>query len=112
MKDNDRLFHMLEMSRKVIFLIENKKKDDIYSDETLSMALIYALLIIGEAASAVSKEFRQKHPYIQWKQISGMRNRLIHGYFVTDLDIVWDTVSGYVPQLVNQLESLILTENE
>jgi uncharacterized protein with HEPN domain len=70
------------------------------------MALTYALIIIGEAATAVSPEYRQEHPEIPWKQISGMRNRLIHGYFATDPDIVWDTVSVYIPELVKQLEAM------
>jgi uncharacterized protein with HEPN domain len=75
--------------------------------KTLVMALTYALIIIGEAATAVSAEYKQEHSEVPWKQISGMRNRLIHGYFATDPDIVWDTVSVYIPELVKQLETMI-----
>lgn len=63
-------------------------------------------IIIGEAAAQVSGEFQQKHPDILWRQISGMRNRLIHGYFATDPDIVWETVSVYIPELIEKLETI------
>ncbi len=73
----------------------------------LRMALVRLLEIIGEAARGVSAATRESHPGIAWSQMAGMRDRLIHGYFDVNLDIVWDTVSHDLPPLVAQLEQLL-----
>ena len=65
------------------------------------------LEIIGEAAVAVSSEFREKYPQIPWSGIVGMRNRLIHGYYDINLDIVWKTVKEDIPPLKVELEKII-----
>lgn len=73
----------------------------------LSLALIRLLEIIGQAAKGVSLEYRMNHPNIAWKNMTGMRDRLIHGYFDVDLDIVWETVTKDLPPLIAQLEPLL-----
>ncbi len=70
----------------------------------LSLALVRLLEVIGEAARGISPEFREKHAKIPWKQMMGMRNRLIHGYYDINLDIVWETITKDLPPLIAQLE--------
>jgi len=62
--------------------------------------------IIGEAARHVSDELKSKNPEIAWIDIVGMRNRLVHGYFSVDYDVVWDTATLYVPELLVQLKKI------
>jgi uncharacterized protein with HEPN domain len=68
--------------------------------------VIRLLEIVGEAASQVSEGYRTKHPDIPWKNMVALRNRLIHGYFDVDLDIVWDTVNTDLPPVVKLLKKL------
>lgn len=72
----------------------------------LALSLVRLLEIIGEAASGVSDGYRAKHPAIPWKKMIGLRNRLIHGYYDIDQDIIWDTVRGDLPPLIAMLEKL------
>lgn len=72
---------------------------------------IRRLEIIGEAAGRISPEFRHKHTEIQWSEIRGMRNQMIHGYDDIDMDVVWDTVERDVPRLIQILESLAPPES-
>ncbi|MBI5561992.1 MAG: DUF86 domain-containing protein [Deltaproteobacteria bacterium] len=65
--------------------------------------------IIGEAASKVSQETRDKYAAIPWIDIINMRNRLIHAYFDVDLDIVWDTAAKDIPLLIAELERIVAT---
>jgi uncharacterized protein with HEPN domain len=71
------------------------------------LALTRLVEIIGEAANRVSEKTRQKNPQIPWPQIIGMRNRLIHGYDVVDLDLLWDTITNDLPPLVKSLQGIV-----
>ena len=73
----------------------------------LAISLVRLLEIVGEAANCVSADFREQHPHIPWKKMIELRNRLIHGYFDINLDIVWDTVLEDLPPLVADLEKII-----
>ena len=73
----------------------------------LAITLVHLLGIVGEAANYVSADFREQHPHIPWKKMIKLRNRLIHGYFDINLDIVWDTVLEDIPPLVADLEKII-----
>jgi uncharacterized protein with HEPN domain len=75
----------------------------------LSLSLVRLLEIIGEAARGISQEFRDAYPDIAWKNMVGMRDRLIHGYFDVDLDVVWETVIEDLPPLITHLEKIIDT---
>ena len=70
-------------------------------------AVIRSLEIIGEAASKVSPAFRDAHQQIPWREITGMRHRLIHGYGEVRLDVVWAVVRDDLPALIETLRSLI-----
>jgi len=70
-------------------------------------AIIKALEIVGEAASHVSNSMRDAHPEIPWTPMIGMRNRLVHAYFVVNLATVWGAVKNDLPSLILQLERLV-----
>ena len=67
-------------------------------DKTLS-AVVRKLEIIGEAVKQLPESFMQQHPTIPWKQIAGMRDKLIHFYFGVDPLLVWQTVQNRLPEL-------------
>lgn len=73
-------------------------------------AVIRALEVIGEAAGKVSSAFRAARPAISWREITGMRHRLIHGYDEVDLDVVWRVVTEHLEPLIVALEPLIRQE--
>ena len=70
-------------------------------------ASVNCLLIIGEAASQISINTRERLANIPWPQIVGMRNRLVHAYFQIDREIVWDTLTANLPPLIEQLRAEI-----
>ena len=75
-------------------------------------AVIRKLEIMGEAAGKVSKAFCDAHPAIPWKQMTGLRHRLIHGYGEVRLDIVWQLVTETLPDLIAILRPLIPPESD
>jgi uncharacterized protein with HEPN domain len=106
-RDSLRLRHMLDASRRAVEFMEGKSREDLRADEMLALALVRLLEIIGEAAKNVENPVSQAHPEIPWKQMAGARDRLIHGYFDVDLDIIWSIIRSDLPPVIKALESIL-----
>jgi uncharacterized protein with HEPN domain len=101
------LRHMLDAAGKAVQFSRGRSRSDLDADEMFALALVRLLEIIGEAAKRLSAELRQQCPGIPWKQIAGTRDRLIHGYFDVDLDIIWAIITDDLPVLTAELEKII-----
>ena len=105
--DRHRLQHMLNAAQKAIRFTKGKQREDLDADEMLALALVRLLEIIGEAASKVSEETRNTEPSLPWAKMVGMRNRLIHGYDIVDLNVLWQTIGDDLNPLVESLAALL-----
>ena len=103
--DGVRMKHMLDYSREALDLVKDRSRLDLDTDRVLELALVRLLEIIGEAASRVSEEGRERYPEIPWPQIISLRNRLIHGYDSVDMDVLWEILQGDLPALILKLEA-------
>jgi uncharacterized protein with HEPN domain len=84
-------------------------KDVFLEDRRTQQAVIMSLIIIGEAATKVMDdyvEFSQAHVEVPWRSMRNMRNRVAHGYFDINLDVVWNTIQQWLPELQKQLPDL------
>lgn len=106
-KDLVRFRHMLDSSREIVEVSKRKNRNDLERERLLNLALVRLLEIIGEAAVKISEETKSKHPEIEWQQIIGLRNRLIHGYDSIDFDIMWTIICQDIPPLVSKLEKIL-----
>ena len=78
-------------------------------EEGTQNSIIYYLQIIGEAASAIPHDFRDRHPEIPWRQMINTRNKLIHNYEGIDLDIVWETATTSISDLQPKIDTILDT---
>ena len=108
--DDIRLRHMLDSAEEALEFAAGKSRKDFDDDRKLLLAIIKSIEIIGEAASQISESRKAENDNIPWKDIIGMRNRLSHGYFDVNLDIVWRTVKTDLPDLINALKEIIPPE--
>ncbi len=109
MPKGDRILlrHMLDAALKAKHFIQGRSRGELDSDEMLALAVIRLLEVMGEATRGLSQEVKDKNPQIPWKQIAGTRDRLIHGYFDVDLDIICNIVSRDLPPLIEELEKIL-----
>jgi uncharacterized protein with HEPN domain len=78
-------------------------------DELVQVWILHHLLIIGEAAARLGRDFHDRHREVPWARIVAMRNILVHQYFGVDLDAVWSTVEGDLPAFKQAVERLLRT---
>jgi len=96
------------------YLVEHSRGLDLAAfraDETLQRAFVRSLEVIGEAAKKVPNEWRRRYAQVDWRAMAGMRDRLIHGYFGVDHELVWEVVTTRVPQLKRDMEDILRRES-
>lgn len=107
LKDPKRLADILEAIDTIFQYVGEDDMDGFVANHMRYHAVVYNIMIIGEAANMLTMEFRESHPQTPWRQITGMRNFLIHGYHQVEKDIVWKVVSEDLlilrPQIVDYL---------
>jgi uncharacterized protein with HEPN domain len=107
-----RLRHMLDAARTAARFARERTRADLDQDELARHGLVRLVEIVGEAASRITPETRAAVPTLPWSAIVGMRNRLIHGYYDVDLDVVWATLTDDLPPLIEQLETVLQSQPE
>jgi len=98
---------MLDAAEKLQRATREMTRRKFDADWVLAMGLVKGLEVIGEAAGRLTPELRARYPHVPWKDIVGMRNRLVHGYFDVDMDIVWHALTEEMPQLEAAVRELI-----
>jgi len=108
MKHNDvYLKHILD---EVSFLLKSTEDLDFNSfveNEMYTRAFSRSFEIIGEAVKNLSPDFRKEHNKIEWKKISGMRDKIIHQYFNVDYELLWDVIKNKLPQIKGGIQMIL-----
>lgn len=106
-RDPGTLLDIHESALLTVEFARGKDRASFEGDALTRDAVLLRILVIGEATKRLSTAFREAHPHISWKEIAGMRDRLIHGYDEWDFDRVWAVVASEVPKLLRDLEPLL-----
>ena len=104
------LKHIADECTYLLSVNKDLSKDDFLNDETLKRAVVRSLEIIGEATKKIPADFKVKWSSIQWKNMAGMRDRLIHNYIGVNYSIVWDVLSNKIPELYDQIQEVLNKE--
>lgn len=105
----DYIDHIQQAASEALSFVEGLGKNDFLADKRTRQAVLMNFIIIGEAATKAMdgySDFTQAHPEVPWRSMRNMRNRMAHGYFDIDLDVVWETVQEWPPALLKQLPNV------
>ncbi len=100
------LEHILESINLIEEYVRDKKKSDFLQSKQLQDSIMRRIEIIGEAIKNIPDDFKEKNNKIPWKQITGMRDILIHQYFGIDLNLTWEVIEKDLPKLKKQIISI------
>jgi Uncharacterized conserved protein len=98
---------MLDLGRRIEAKVAQSTREQFDADENLRVTVMHFVQTIGEAARRVSDDMKKAHPEIEWQEIIGMRNRLVHDYTNIDFDAVWQAATVDVPRLIANLEAFM-----
>ena len=104
------LQHIHTETQYLLDRVQGLEKETFLHDETLKRAFVRSLEIIGEAVKQLPNDIKQRYSHLEWRAMAGMRDRLIHGYFGVDYDIVWDVVTNKIPELQQTVEHILRQE--
>jgi len=99
-RDQTYLIDIATTCQTVIELIQGMNQSSFVADKRTHLAVLYEITIIGEIVKRLSPEFRQSYPEIPWKQMAGMRDKLVHDYNKVDLDLTWEVTQSSISELL------------
>lgn len=95
-----------DSSARVIDYVGSMSREEFFQDTKTVDAVMRNLAIIGEAAKKIPAAVRRQYPEVAWKKMGGLRDIVVHDYFGIDEDIIWDVVSGRIPELKRHLDAI------
>ena len=105
----DYLDHIQQAASDACCFVEGLTKEDFLADKRTQQAVFMSLIVVGEAATKVMDgypSFAEARPEVPWRSMRNMRNRMAHGYFDINLDVVWETVDEWLPALLKEMSEV------
>ena len=101
------LHHILDAFGWIETYVAGLRREAFFQEQMIQDAVVRQLEIIGEASRRLSDDFRDRHSYIPWRAMIGMRNRIAHDYLKIDVQVVWEVVRQDLPLLKDQISGLV-----
>lgn len=106
-KDKGILLQIIKRCNRVIEKVSNISEIELSLNDDIKEVVCFNLFQVGELANGLSVEFTKEYNKIPWKQIIGMRNRIVHGYDTINLEIVWNTANESIPELIEYCKEIL-----
>ncbi|MBP0015903.1 MAG: DUF86 domain-containing protein [Roseofilum sp. SBFL] len=111
-KNKQALIDILTATEQILRYVQDTTPEDFQQDDQNQAAILYRIIIIGEATKRLSTEFRQKYPIIPWREMAGLRDVVIHDYDDLDFEILWNVVQVNLPDILPKLQFILNQFND
>ena len=108
-RDDSRVRHMLDAMEQILALGEGMCRDQMYQHEGRTERILFNLMVLGEAANNVSREFAAKNPEVDWKSLASVRHKIVHDYADIDFDTIWDILQHDIPEEYEKVKAVAAT---
>jgi uncharacterized protein with HEPN domain len=108
-RDDSRVRHMLNAMERVVELSKGLDRAQLKSHESTTESILFNLMILGEAANNITREFATRNPDVDWKGLAGVRHKIVHDYADIDFDTIWDILQSDIPDQYAKLKAVAAT---
>ena len=108
-RDDARVRHMLSALERIVAMSEKLGRSQLRVHEDVTEIILFNLMILGEAANNISKEFAEKNPEVDWRGVAGVRHKIVHDYADIDFDTIGDILLNDIPYLYQKVKAVAAT---
>ncbi|QZZ19815.1 DUF86 domain-containing protein [Leptothermofonsia sichuanensis E412] len=106
-RDKQALIDISTAIQQTLLYAQGIDQDNLQQDDEKQAAILYRLIVIGEATKRLSNEFRERYPAIPWRQMAGLRDVVIHDYDELDFDILWNVIHINLPDILPEIQAIL-----
>ena len=105
-RDDSRVRHMLDALEQIADLSRDLTREQMQRHEAVTERILFNLMILGEVANNISREFAAKNPGVDWKGLAGVRHKIVHDYADIDFDIIWNILQDEIPEALGKVKAI------
>jgi len=106
-RDKQALMDIAIAIQQTLLYAQDINRDNLQENDEKQAAILYRLIVIGEATKRLSNEFRKQYPMIPWRQMAGLRDVVIHDYDELDFDILWNVIHINLPDILPEIQTIL-----
>ena len=108
-RDNSRVRHMLDAMERILSIAKGMSRDQLSHHEDNTEKILFNMMVLGEAANNISREFAERNPSVAWKDIASVRHKIVHDYADIDFDTIWDILQNDIPEEYEKVKAVAAT---